>query len=163
MDTTNIILGAIFLAICIVPFVIMQRSRGKSKNTMMNAIKNIAKDLGLTIGEYEYGSDFIISMDRDNKYVMFCKLNIELTEVKHAKLSEIQSCKVLRSTKSIKTESQNISVTDRVALSVMPASKSLSEISFELYHDVKNMQLNGEIQLAEKWSALINDRISVSV
>ena len=130
---------------------------------MMNAIKNLAKELGLTIGEYEYGSDFIISMDRDNKYVFFCKLSKELTEVKHAKLSEIIHCKVYRSTKSIKSESQNISVTDRVALLMMPSSKGISEISFELYHDVKNMQLNGEIQLANKWSELINDYISVSV
>jgi hypothetical protein len=163
MDTTNIILGAIFIAICVVPFIIMQRSRGKNEKTMMNAVQYILKELGLTIGEYEYGSDFIISMDKDYKNIMFCKLNKGLTEVKHAKLTEIQSCKVHHSTKSINTESQNISVTDQVALILMPASKSLSEIRFELYHDVKNMQLNGEIQLARKWSAIINDHITVSV
>lgn len=158
MDLGSVIVGTIILAFCIVPFVIMHYNSVKKENKMLQSLNEIAQQHNCKISQHEFCGDFVIGLDENINFVFFFKQKKEEAISRFVDLSEIQYCKAVKSTRTIQSKDGNISIPDRVELSYIPANKGKAETRFELY-DEENMQISGELQLVDKWSKQINDRL----
>jgi len=157
MDLGTIIIGAIILAICILPFVIMHYNKTKKRNKTLQSLDQMAKQHNGTISAYEFCSDFVIGIDETNGYVFFLKQKNEGTVTQVVDLIEIQACRADKGSRSIKSKEDYQVLTKRVELCFIPLEKGKPETRFELYDDEVSIMLSGELQLVDAWSKRIND------
>lgn len=158
MDLGNTIIGAILIAICIVPIILMSRNRKKSEKKTLQSLINIANQQNCIVSKHEICGDFVIGIDETKNFVFFFKQKKEDPISQFIDLSEIQICQPVKSTRTIKSKDGNENITEKVKLSFIPINKGKAETRFELY-DEENTQLSGELQLVDKWSKQINDRL----
>lgn len=159
MDLGNIIFGAIILAICIGPLVIMYYRSVNQDNKMLKSLKDIAKQHNCNISQHEICNNFAIGLDENNNYVFFFKQKEqEISISQFVNLSEIQNCKAEKRTSFTKVKDENITFFEKIELKFIPSNKSKAEITFELYTP-ENRQLNGELQLVDRWSKKINEHL----
>lgn len=158
MDLGSTIIGAILIAIFVVPVILMNRNNKKREKKTLQLLINIANEQNCKISKYEICSDFIIGIDESENFIFFFKQKKEVAISQYVDLSEIKICKVLKSTRTIRSKNGNVEITEKVKLSFIPKNKDKAETSFEMYDD-ENTQLSVELQLVDKWSRLINDRL----
>lgn len=156
MDLGNITLAAIAIAICVVPFVLLGRSRKKKQKRTLQSLINLANQENCNISKHEICSDFIIGIDETKRVVFFFKKLEDKVVEQFINLAEIQNCKIKKTTRTVayKNESQN--VIDKLELLFIPFDKNKKEISLEFYDTETNLQLSDELQLVEQWTNLIN-------
>ena len=153
MDLSSIIIGAIVIACCIVPFIIIGQNRKKSERKTIQSFINKANQHNCNISKHEICSDFIIGLDETNKTVFFLK-NLKDKGVEQCiNLAEIRTCKVKNASRTV----ANQSVIDRLELSFIPIDKNKKEISLEFFNSDIKIQLGREVESIERWSKQIND------
>lgn len=155
----SIIIGAIIITICILPIVMLRRSRKKRESVLLQSLSEIATQNNYQINQYEILGSLAIGIDKTQNFVFFYR-QIENNETKEfVNLDEIQSCNVINTGKSLNNKNENQKEIDRLELSFIPTSINKSEIKMEFFNSDVNAQLYGELQLIEKWSIIINDRL----
>lgn len=161
MDWGTAIIGLITVFICIVPFVIMHYNRLKKENKMFQALIEIAKQNNGNISQHEFCGDFVLGIDDFNAFVFYFKQKREDAVSEFVDLSDIQTCQVVKKIRNIKNDIANLSIIERVELCFTSKNMNKEETKFELYDEEINMQLSGELQLADKWVKIINDRLAI--
>ncbi len=73
MNLDNIIIAAIAITICVVPFILMDRSRKKKQKRTLQSLINLANQKNCNISKYEICGDFIIGIDEIERFVFFFK------------------------------------------------------------------------------------------
>lgn len=156
MDLGSAIIGAILIAICIVPlFLISQNRKGREKKSLQSLI-SIANQQNCTISNSEICGDFVIGIDENKKFVFYFKqLNDKIIE-RCINLAEIQKCAVKNTFRTVAGKKGNQNVIDKLELSFIPFDKNKNEIKLEFFNSNINSQLVGELQICEKWSKLIS-------
>ncbi|CAM1333524.1 hypothetical protein [Tenacibaculum aestuariivivum] len=119
MNLGSTIVGVIIIIICIVPFILMNRSRKKRENKMLISLKKIAEEHKGKINQHEFCGDFVIGIDENKNFVFFFKQKKEKAISQFVDLSEIEICKALKSTRTFK----NLNIIERVELSYLYAYK----------------------------------------
>ena len=103
--------------------------------------------------------DYAVGADENKHFIFFYK-HQNGNETKLAiNLADIQSCRVINSTRTIGGRDSQYVITDKVALCLTPVEKSNPEIHLELYSADDGTQLVGELELVEKWSKAINNQL----
>ncbi len=158
MDFRSTVVGAIIIAICLVPFILMRRASNKKRKQMFFSLDKIANEHQRQISQHEMCGDFILGSDQDTDFVFFYREKSNGSSSQSVDLSKIKSCQASKGTRTIKSKAGNSSIIERVDLSFLPKDKHKPEVKFELF-SVGDIQLNGELELADKWSAKINHRL----
>ncbi|MBU2018498.1 MAG: hypothetical protein KJ941_02525 [Bacteroidetes bacterium] len=161
MEVGNLITGAVFLLICIIPFVIMNYKQGKREDKMLQILNDNAQLQNCKLSTHEYCGDFILGYDERKNFVFFLKQIKENSLVQFVDLSQIQSCEAVKRTRTVVSNNENIVLTEGVDLSFIPKERSLGEIKFELFNDDINKQQSGELPFAEKWKKQLNERLKL--
>jgi len=160
MEFGTVIIGAVVALVCAIPFIADYRSRNNNKKYLLQSLTNIAQQQNGVIQQYEFCGDFGIGLDETKNLVFFFKKKDKAQPIEqHLDLTEIQSCQVLKRTRNFKNGNSSYGPVERVDLSFIPKNSGRKATEFELYHDEVNIQLTGEIQFAEKWSQIINERL----
>lgn len=159
MDLGITIIGAILIAICIVPIILMGRNRKKTEKKAFQSLINIANQQSCIISKHEICGDFVLGIDENRNFVFFFKQKKEEAISKFVDLSEVHICQAVKKTRNVKIDKENHSIIERVDLSFILTNKNKGEIKFELYDEEINTQLSGELQFVEKWAKQINDRL----
>jgi hypothetical protein len=159
MDLGSAIIGAILIAIFVVPVILINKNSKKRDNKALQSLINIATEHNCIISKHEICSDFVIGIDEIKNFVFFFKQKNENAISQFVDLSEIRISQALKSTRAVKSKNENVTIIEKVKLSFIPKNKAKTEIKFDLY-DEDNVQPNGELQLVDKWSKLINDRLA---
>ena len=100
-----------------------------------------------------------INTDQSFRFIFFYKKTETGESACRVKLSEIRSCKVSSTGRTVGDKGNSILVTDKLNLVFNPIDKNQPSVVLELFNSDENMQLNGEIQLAEKWEKVINHHL----
>ncbi len=159
MDLETAIVGLISILICIIPFAIMHYNSVKKENKILKSLKENAQKQNCNISQYEFCGDYVMGIDESRNFVFFFKQKKEKAISQFVDLAEIQTCQVVKKTRSVKNDIGSLDVVERVELSFTPTNKNNAETRFELYDDEVNMQLSGELQFVDKWTKQINDRL----
>ena len=157
MDTGSIIITAILIVVCIVPFVLMSTSRKKRERKTLQSLSDIANKQNCTISKHEIFDNFIIGVDETKKFVFFFKKLEDSVVEQYINLAEIQNCRVKTTAKTVEFNNSTQNIIHRIELAFTEFDKNKKDATLEFFNDEINIQLSGELQLAEKWSAQIND------
>lgn len=161
MDWGTALIGIISILICIVPFVVMYYNKTKKENKMLQSLQADAAQKNANISQNGYCNNFSIGIDESKNYVFFFKQDKEESISQFVDLAEIQTCQVVKNTRSVKNDSGNVETIESVEISFIPTNKNNAVTSFELYNEEINVQLNGELQFADKWTQKINERLKL--
>lgn len=159
MNITSVLFGAIAIIICVLPFVMLNRNKKKRDAQLLLSLSNIAAQNNCRIDKRDIFGSFAIGMDETNNFVFFHRHTKEKEVEKFVDLDEVQSCKVINTSRTIRNKGGNQKVIDKLELSFRPKTPNKPEIKFEFFNSDVSVQLSGELQSIVKWSNLINDRL----
>lgn len=148
-------IGSITVAICAIPFVLTIGGRKKREKQMMKSLQTLAAQHNCQIGQHEFCGNYVLGMDKANRFVFFHQAIKVQTKEQTVDLMEVAACKPMNIGRKIAGERE----VERLGLEFVPTDKAASEIHLELYNNDHSFQLRGELQSMEKWTRLINDRL----
>lgn len=160
MSTSLITIGIIFL-LCITIYVISISNKKKKENKFLN---NISRLSGINIGKitrYEIWDHSVIGMNDSDAELYFIKNSSDDQTFQKIQLSEFQRCWVNEVSRTVAIKGSSIKVVEKVELILGNKQKSKPDTVIEFYNQHSGkLDLTGELQLAEKWRKLINEKIS---
>lgn len=154
MDTGSIIIGAVMIAFCLLPFILMSNNRKKNTKKFTENLISSSRNNNCVISESEYSGHFMIGIDTNNNELLFTDKYNEVFESKAIDLNNVTSCKLVRLMKSQDT-------TESVSLQFQLKGNANSENNLEFFNLNKQRGLDGEIQIVQKWEKIINDFLHV--
>lgn len=160
MELGSALIGAIFLLLCMLPFVMMSRSRKRREKMMLQSLSKIALDNNCQTSEHELFAHLAIGLDHTRPAVMFYRKIKENTSEQFVDLREIQSCKVFNTSRTVKTPSGERNVVDKLELGLIPIEKNKKEVRLKFFDSEENSQLFGELQSIQKWSKQLGELIN---
>lgn len=160
MELKFVIIGAILLAICILPILLIIRSRKKAERQMMQSLTGIANQNNCKVSQYELCGDIAIGIDEIKNFVFFYNKTNGKASAQAVDLANYQSCKVMKTGRTIKSNNGNYTEIEKLELSFVPISKDKNAIILKFFNVDDSFQLNGELQAIERWSNLINKKLN---
>jgi hypothetical protein len=163
MDLGTIVITLVFIAIVTVPFVLTGYSKKRKKKNLFHRLTEMAENEGCAITQHEFCGDFLIGLDEVADRLFFFKKSENHEIVQSVNLMEYKSCRLVNSNRTVGDKKTSYSVIDKLELCFYPNDKSKPDILVELYNDeYDSLTLSGELQLAEKWEKLLNERMKTS-
>ncbi len=162
MNTSTMITVAVIIAIMLVLYLILSMNRKNNEKKKLQALTNLASKQNCSITKYEFDSKISLGLDEKNNFLFYIKTTGGTAETRYINLSEIKKCKVVNTNRTVQFKNSNSLVVERIEISFEPHSKAGETELLEFYNvETDGSMLTGELQLAEKWSAIVNQRLIV--
>lgn len=159
MNLGTAITGAILIAIFMLPFILMLNGRKKKEKQLVKSILAIANNHHCKISQQDISEEFAIGLDESTNHLFFIKKTTDKEIAQHVNLTEIKSCKVIKTGNTTGNKDDQYRSIDRLDLQFSFFDKKNPEIFFTFYNSEENFGLNGEIQMIEKWANIVNERL----
>lgn len=160
MDLGTILTAAIMLSICVLPFILMNRKKQKRiKQLHSNFIKNITEK-GLIIGQHEVCGNIVIGFDSTLTQLFFLKQNHKIDRNISIPLNSIIDCKIEKSYEIDNNSMDQSTSLDKIVLTLTTKEAQSKNHRLVLFDCNDRMQLDGELQLGEKWLKIIQEKIA---
>lgn len=159
MNLGTAIVGAIFIAIFMLPFIFMLSGRKKKEKQLKQSILAIANNHNCKISQQEISDEFAIGLDETLNQLFFFKKTTGKEIAQHINLAEIKSCKVIKTEHSTGNKQDSVKLIDKLDLHFSFLDRKNPDISLAFYDSEENFGMDGEIQIIEKWSKIVNDRL----
>lgn len=161
MDLRTTILFSVLLIVIVLVIVLLNWKRKKEKKKLLQTLSALAEKSNCKITEYELWIKGLIGIDQNAHHLFFMKKtdNDELWQ--EINLMEIQKCRIGNTNRIVSYKESNQTVTEKVELILVNSDPKKPDVSLEFYNSsFDNLTLNGEIQLTEKWSEIVNKNIA---
>ncbi len=159
MDLGSAIIGIVFLAACIVPFVIIHINRSSKERKMLELLSDFAKQHQCNLSQHELCGDYVIGIDEAQNFVFFHKKNKVKESTQYIDLADIQSCKTVSTSRTFNGNEGNTKVIERLILVFTSHDTTKGNIEFDFYNNEVSAQLYGELQSIEKWEKIIKSQL----
>jgi hypothetical protein len=161
MNTSTMITLAIIIAIVLVLYLLLSMNKKNKEKKRLQALTDLASEQNCSITKYEFDSKISLGLDEKNNFLFYVKTIGENTENRYINLSEVKKCKVVNTNRTVRFNNSNSVVVERLEISFEPNGKTVEPALLEFYNvNTDGSILNGELQLAEKWSAIVNERLN---
>ena len=156
MDLNIIIMSAIIIAICILPFVILSRNSKRKKKRIKSILSDIAKTKSGEIGAYEICGNLAVGITQEDEAFVFYNKKEDDTELKSCiLLDQFKKCNFIKTSSSSGSGSIG-----KLILEFEHLDKNQSDVSLEFFNSSENFQMGGELELVEKWKPIIDEAIN---
>jgi len=161
MDSSTTITMGIFILICIILFVIINGNKKKKAKQFLQTLNDFAEKENCKISTYDIWNNSVIGIDdATNRVFVIRKINDNETS-QRINLAEIFRCRVVEVSRTSGPKEGNMKAFDRIDLVFSNKDKSKVDIVVEFYNaNTDRLTLTGELQLAEKWCKITNDKIA---
>ena len=159
MNLPAILTSILLIAACVIPFVIIKRRSKKAEKEFLQILFDHASTGNNEISQYEFTSRLAIGFAEATNFVFFLKKRGGKEVMTQIDLKRIESCYINKTTRN--STDGNYSSTDKIELRFAASDKGNPEAVFEFYnieHD--SLSMSEELQLAEKWHSIVNNRLS---
>ncbi|MEA1785173.1 hypothetical protein U1E44_03650 [Arenibacter sp. GZD96] len=160
MDLETTFIAALLVAICIFPFLAIGTSIRKKKKLLFHTLNTFCTQHNNTITHYELCGEIAIALCKESNALVFIKRSKHKEINQIVDLDEIQKCYTLKPHKTVRSKSGNYSVIIQLALSLHFEAQEKPELILEFYNLNDNLQLDGELQLMERWNEIINKALN---
>ena len=164
MDSGTIIIAILFILVCSIPFIIMGRNSKKREKQFLRTLVEIARKNNSKLSDHDFLTHAAIGIDDGANMIFFVKKvnNIETHQL--VTLHEIQKCNLITAARNANNEDGFFKIIEKLELAFEHRDKRKADTILEFYNaDYSSPTLTGELQLAEKWRKIINDKIAASV
>jgi len=162
MDSVSLIVTLIFVGVIAIPIIYSIISKKKKIKKISADLSAFAETKGGKISEFDYWKNTSIGIDRDNHLLFFTRKKGAEEQKTAIDLKEIQSCRVINTSRSVPTPSGSEKVTDRLELVFKSFDQGVPERSLEFFNSANqdSLSLTGELQLIEKWLGIVNEELT---
>jgi hypothetical protein len=158
MDGATAMVGIVVLALCALPFVLDHRRRSKKAAQLLRTLRELAKQHQCKVDHHDQCGDAVLGLDKDRNALVFHAQRQDVVTSHFVDLAEVRACQAIKAKRSTKGGGTD-AMLDRVELCLLPKDTTKSETHLVLYQAAHGVLVNGEIQFADKWAQLINDRL----
>jgi len=156
MDTITILLTVTVLILCAVPIIIAQRNKAKKEKEIKETFSKLAGD-NSSIDKFDRWNKKTLAINNHNNKLFFISEK-DQGAPNVIDLSAMQQASLI---KSHRNEGSENSAIKKVELYLVPKEKGQPNIELEFYDaDHDSLTIRDELQLAEKWSAILQSAIS---
>ena len=161
MDSSTIITLGIFILICAILFVIINSNKKKKTRQYLLPLNSLAEKDNCKISQYDIWSDSVIGIDETQNVVFAIRKTKEKETSIAVNLAEVFRCSVAEISRTSGPKEGNIKAFDLIELVFTNKDKSKADRIVEFYNaNSDRLTLTGELQLAEKWCKIANDKIA---
>ena len=156
MELGTIIITLIVIIACVIPFVLISGSIRKKNQAVLQKLVALAKNQQTGIGQFDVWFNTAIGSDNSLDYLFFIKKTGGLDLDQTVKLSEIKDCKVVDTSRSIKSKDGDIKVTDKLELVLSFKTPQKDDLVLVFYDgNTDSLTMTGELQIINKWNNLV--------
>lgn len=163
MDSGTIIIAILFILVCSIPFIIMGRNSKKREKQFLRTLLEMAHKNNGKLSTCDFLTHAAIGIDNDTNLVFFVKKVNHIETHQLVTLHEIQKCNMITATRNASNEDGIFKIIEKLELAFEHRDKRKADTILEFYNAAySSPTLTGELQLAEKWRKIINDKIAAS-
>ncbi|MCG9880419.1 MAG: hypothetical protein MH472_07465 [Bacteroidia bacterium] len=155
MDLSSIIIGAIFLAAFILPFIWMGIRRKKEEKKNILSFQQYALEQNETIVNIDVMEILMIAFNVNKSKLYFAFKDGESWNYHHINTNEISSVKVNRVSSAITTTNGTKDLIKKLQLNLYFKHKDLPFLPITFYNQQVSMEINDELILLNKWVLLL--------
>ena len=159
MDSSIIVIGGIIVLFGITLYVLISSSKKRKEAQFLQPLSQLAEKDNCKISQYDIWNNSVIGIDATQDMVFAIRRTKEKETSIVVNLAEIFRCKVAEISRTSGPKEGNIKAFDRIELVFSNKDKSKADVVVEFYNgNTDRLTLTGELQLAEKWCMLINNK-----
>jgi len=156
----EIIFGSVILIIIVLAVVFLDSKKKKEKKKFLQTLSDLAERSNCKISEHDQWNNTLIGIDKDAHKLFFIRETAGNAISNVIDLSGIQKCRVINSSRMVTNKDSSHNVIDKLELVLASPDTKNADTVLEFYNTNRdNLFLNGELQLAEKWSTMVNENI----
>ena len=157
IDMGTVIVGGIILIICVLPFALTTKNNRKRKTQILKTLNQLVVQHKSEVNSYEAKTNFAIGIDEVKGLIFFIRqLKNGKIETKCLELIKIKTCKVNR-------ENSTGNQVERLSLIFIHFNEQKNNEEMEFYNIDINLQLDGELQMVERWAVIINNQLNTII
>lgn len=161
MSLGLIITGVLCLLLLVIIVVSTSKSKKKKQVEYLDPLNRLAESAGCKISQYDIWNESVIGIDELKNVVHAIRKTNGHEENITINLAEIFRCRVAEISRVSGPKEGNIKVFDRIDLVFTNKEKSKADQVIVIYSSsTDRLTLTGELQLAEKWCMLVNNKIA---
>lgn len=155
MEMRTIILGAITILVIVIPFVIVF-IKNQSKNSKTKSILTKYADAeNSKIDESDTLGNIAIGIDYNQNKLFFIKHSKNNETEQIINLNEIKNVRLVNEKRAVKIDKSSTLVVEKIEIVLTSNIQNRQDYILQLYHEDINFVLSGEVQLADKWVAIL--------
>jgi hypothetical protein len=157
MEIGPLLVGIATIVLVVAPFVYLHKAQKNKELRFLNAFLALAEKQSLKITQHElWNMIYAIGLDPQSKKIFYLKRSGEKDLTMLVDLAEIEKCRVVNRSRSMKTSHGSSKVIDRLDLGFVNRNHQKSEKYLEFFNGDESLSLRGELPLVEKWCGIIN-------
>jgi len=161
MDVGLTIIVVFLLAVCIVPFVIMNRNSKKKEKQILQSLHDLAGKFNYTLSQFDLWNNAAIGTDAGMNMIFFTKKNKTMEAHEHILLEAVQRCRIINSSRGVSKQGGHTQVIDKLELAFTFYDKTKAETILNIFDvDGDSLTVTKELYMAEKWNRLVNEKIN---
>lgn len=160
MDLNTIITLVSIIILLVILFVLVNIGKKKKEAKFLQSLYGLAEKTNCKLSEYERWNNSIIGIDAEGNYVFVVKKINDIESTQIINLADFQKCRVNESSRVVSTKESSTKVVDRIDLTLSNLDRNKQDTTIEYYNTAYDpLFIVRELQVAEKWSKIINDKI----
>lgn len=163
IDTGTLLTAVFFLLLCTVPFILLNISHKRKVKQNLLLLNGEAAKHNLQVSTFNTWGNTSIGMDEKANVIFFTKRTADGEIAQQVKLAEATKCRIANIKRSESDGGHHYSLTEKLELVFEMRDKSKTETALPFYDILYDGgMLTGELQVAEKWCNIINNKIAVA-
>jgi len=164
MKTGTLIIGIMVVLAIAIPIALLSIKNNKRKKEFMQKLNDFAKKNNCVISESDHWNTTLIGIDKMAGKLFYIKSRPDAIIERTISLDEIQKCRIINTSRTVKAQDQSNTVIDKLELAFTYYDKNRSEEVLEFYNNVfDGLALNDELMLLDKWLEIVKTSILVKV
>jgi hypothetical protein len=161
MDNTSIVTLIIVILIGLILIILNRVSQSKNKNTILSELFTFAKENNCSITDYDHWKNAKIGFDKKSGILLFIRTNKEKKINTVVNLIDVIKCQGNKTNHTASSGKDKVSVIDKLGLVFFFKDINKTNLYLEFYNtEFDNLNLNGELQLMEKWAGIVQQFIT---
>ena len=162
MNTGTLVITAVLVIICVLPFVLMALGRRKKKKQLLQLVYQIPEAQNSSLTHVEYCGDILVCMDAQERYVFFAKNSKNKKQSwKCVDLHTVVRCEPFKQSRSVKGDGGSYTVIDRLELRFFSSKNANDFVRLTFYNANKNLQPTSELEVINRWAEMINSAVEL--
>jgi hypothetical protein len=159
MDTGTIIVAAVLVAICIMPFIFSYRNNRKREAANLAPLIRMAEAHQGHISLSDTWGETAIALDATAKKLFYRRKAKDREHLITIDLNDIAACKGVRVDEPTDRKSKAAPAIARLELELVSRKKDTAPVKLLFFSSAHSLQLNGEVMLLKKWEQAVQQCI----
>jgi hypothetical protein len=161
IDISSIIIGIVALSFFFAPVIYYEYYKKRPTKKFTAHFKKTAEKHHLNLTQFDVWRDhYGIGIDNDRKKIIYFIQKYGQEKLLLLDLAEIKKCRKSKEDYRLKTPDGYKKITTRIELQFEFLTHKKSDASIEFYKGESEQNVRDEVMLAEKWSKIINSKLS---